>query len=308
MTQATVFELRPFELQDAEQVAALVTASYNGQWVYQAKDILRAPQEGLHFRWVALRGAEVVATLNVAPLEHAPQPYNDMLRIDVAGDSGAYSALYLRLLAWLPEGAWRLLGVTREDNRKQMDFFAHLGFRNAWQSWGAHLPLSTFQAQRFEPLQQKLFLAGYEIEPFVSHASQADWQDFYALQLQGAQDAPRHPATWNEPLSFAQLQQLYLAGQEQAFVVRYKGHLVASTRLVKGPNSVESDLTVTLPPHRGQGLATALKAYALAWAQSAGYQQASTGGAVVNLPMLKVNTRLGYQPEAMWVSWEQRLG
>ncbi|MDB5045419.1 MAG: hypothetical protein JWQ08_1469, partial [Deinococcus sp.] len=34
---------------------------------------------------------------------------------------------------------------------------------------------------------------------------------------------------------------------------------------------------------------------------------AGTGGTVLNLPMLRVNARLGYVPEAMWVTWERGL-
>ncbi|MBB5236118.1 GNAT family N-acetyltransferase [Deinococcus budaensis] len=82
---------------------------------------------------------------------------------------------------------------------------------------------------------------------------------------------------------------------------------MACTRLTgRGPRA-ESEQTVTARAHRGRGLATALKAHALAWAQGEGFTHASTGGTVLNLPMLRVNTRLGYVPEALWVTWERRL-
>ena len=55
--------------------------------------------------------------------------------------------------------------------------------------------------------------------------------------------------------------------------------------------------------HRSKGLATLLKARSLAWARENGGREASTGGTVLNLPMLKVNHRLGYLPEPMWVTW-----
>ena len=52
---------------------------------------------------------------------------------------------------------------------------------------------------------------------------------------------------------------------------------------------------------------TALKAHALTWAQRAGRTHAGTGGTVLNLPMLRVNTRLGYRVERMWITWEKDL-
>ncbi|MFC6592085.1 hypothetical protein ACFP81_08780 [Deinococcus lacus] len=52
-------------------------------------------------------------------------------------------------------------------------------------------------------------------------------------------------------------------------------------------------------------MATALKAQALEAAQQAGFRRASAGGAAANIPMLRVNTRLGYQLEPMWLTWER---
>lgn len=100
--------------------------------------------------------------------------------------------------------------------------------------------------------------------------------------------------------------------EESVFIVRYRGGPVALTRLTLGDRQgngreVESELTVTHPAHRGRGLATLVKAHALAWAQNSGYTHAGTGGTVLNLPMLRVNTRLGYVTEQMWVTWERRL-
>ncbi|GAA5437381.1 hypothetical protein Daqu01_02514 [Deinococcus aquaticus] len=54
-------------------------------------------------------------------------------------------------------------------------------------------------------------------------------------------------------------------------------------------------------------MTTALKAHALTWAKGEGHTHAGTGGTVLNLPMLRVNTRLGYRTERMWITWEKDL-
>ncbi|WP_245557929.1 GNAT family N-acetyltransferase [Deinococcus apachensis] len=95
--------------------------------------------------------------------------------------------------------------------------------------------------------------------------------------------------------------------EEATFVVRYRGEIVAWTPLTPQGAGVESEQTVTHPTHRSRGLATLVKASALAWAREEGYTHAGTGGTVLNLPMLRVNTRLGYVPEAMWITWEKGL-
>lgn len=305
---SSTLTLRPFQNADAAAVAALLTTSVRGLWQYLPEHF-REDNDPQKRRLVALRGGEVVATGRLAPFgDLAP----DALRLDFAGDGTAFSPLYLALLAELPTGFSRLLGVTREDWPEQMHFFTAAGFRNAWQSWGAHLNLTTFDFERFRALDEKLFVAGYEVGRWDNAASATEWDALYELHRQGEADVPRNPTTTSAPLDREDWQRTL--SEEAVFVVRYRGEPVALTRLtlpdhqpLQNAREVSSDLTATHPGHRSRGLATLLKAHALAWAVAEGYTRAGTGGAVLNLPMLRVNTRLGYRTEPMWVTWERSL-
>ena len=82
-----------------------------------------------------------------------------------------------------------------------------------------------------------------------------------------------------------------------------RGEVLNYTALGLNETGVDSEHTVTRAASRGQGLAKLVKATALTWAREQGYLSASTGGNVANLPMLRVNTRLGYRPEPMWLTW-----
>ena len=298
----TDLQIRSFQNADAQAVAALVTAGVRGHWTYRAEQFKESdnPQRR---RMVAVNRGQVVATADFVPFGDAAP---DALRLDFAGDGDSFTPLYLALLAELPAGFTRLLGVTREDFSEKMQFYAAAGFRNAYQSWGAHLDLAQFDFEAYRPLEEKLFLAGCEIE--MLSASDADWDAFYALHEAGTRDAPRNPVTTPDHLSSADLRAM-IEREERAFVARHKGEIVALTRLTlglkkgRGPE-VESEFTTTHPAHRAKGLATLLKAHALAWAKAQGYQSAGAGGTVLNLPMLRVNTRLGYVVERMWVTWE----
>jgi len=66
-------------------------------------------------------------------------------------------------------------------------------------------------------------------------------------------------------------------------------------------NMVWSNLTGTLPSHRGRGLAKVVKSVALHRARDAGFTDAFTGNDANNLPMLAVNRWLGYQ--VVSISW-----
>lgn len=294
--------IRPFQNADAHAVARLVTAGVRGHWMYTAGQFREGDDLG-RLRLVVVQGGEVVATLHLSPFSPAAP---DALRLDLAGDPATFTALYLAALARLPNGFSRLLGVTREDWPETMGFFHAAGFRNAWQSWGAHLDLTHFDPAPFAPLDERLFLAGYEVERLGKDAPEGEWAALHALHTLGIEDAPRHPTTTPDPLTPAELRETVMR-EEVAFVVRLRGEIVASTRLTPRGREVESEQTVTARTHRGRGLATVLKAHALGWAKAEGYTRAGTGGAVLNLPMLRVNSRLGYVPEAMWVTWERRL-
>lgn len=307
---ATPPQIRPFQNADAQAIAALVTDSVRGHWTYLPEHF-RESNDPQKRRLVAVQGAQIVATASLSPFGDGA---TDALRLDFAGDGTAFSPLYLSLLAELPAGFARLLGVTREDFGEKMAFYAAAGFRNAWQSWGAHLDLTTFDFERWRALEEKLFLQGYEVERWRNDAAEAEWDALYQLHQQGERDAPRNPVTSSGHLSRDELRET-ITREEAVFVVRHGQELVALTRLtlpghhaLQEGGEVSSDLTTTHPAHRSRGLATLLKAHALAWAKAEGYAEASTGGTVLNLPMLRVNTRLGYRVEPMWITWERWLG
>lgn len=302
--------LRPFQNPDAEAVARLVTASVRGHWVY-GPEHFRESTDPSKRRLMAEQSGEVVATAHLSPFGNSAP---DALRLDLAGQGSLFTPLYLALLSEWPTGFTRLLGVTREDFTEQMAFFHAAGFRNAWQSWGAHLDLNEFSFEPFRALDEKLFLQGYEIERWDMNAPEAEWDRLHALYLQGIQDMPRNPTTSEAPVSRAEMQDT-MSREEAVFTVRFRGEVVALTRLelpqassLRDAHEVSSDLTTTQPAHRSRGVATLLKAHALNWAKGEGYTHAGTGGTVLNLPMLRVNTRLGYRTEPMWVTWELKLG
>ena len=136
------FTLRLFQNADAAAVADLHTRSTRGLWTYAANHFRESPDpQRRHL--VALNGiGEVTANASLHPFgDSAP----DALRLNLAGDGAAFTPLYLALLADLPTGFTRLLGVTREDFTEQTQLFQSAGFRNAWQSWGERLYLQGYE-------------------------------------------------------------------------------------------------------------------------------------------------------------------
>lgn len=76
------------------------------------------------------------------------------------------------------------------------------------------------------------------------------------------------------------------------------GDIVAFTLVKRDGERMWSDMTATLPEHRGRGLARLAKTVALHRAAAGGVTVAYTSNDESNAPMLAVNARLGYQPVA----------
>lgn len=297
ITSGKGFIVRPFQNDDAVQVAQLVTESVKGHWTYKPEQF-RESDDPKRCRLVAEQSGKVVATANSSPFGEGA---SNALRLDLAGQEDAFTPLYLSILAQCPAQK-RILGVMREDFTSQMRFFYNAGFRNAWQSWGAHLDLSLFDYERFQPLEEKLYLQGYEVEHLTKAAAEVDWATLYQLYVQGIEDAPRNPTTTPPFYTQESLKEVLLEGE--VFVIRHKKQIVAMTQMARQDQEIESKHTVTHSEHRNQGLATLMKASALAWAHQHSFVKAGTGGTVLNIPMLRVNTRLGYLVEKMWITWE----
>ncbi|RYG22969.1 GNAT family N-acetyltransferase, partial [bacterium] len=65
--------------------------------------------------------------------------------------------------------------------------------------------------------------------------------------------------------------------------------------------------TGVLKPYRGRGIATALKALGIRYAQSRGATSIRTNNDSQNAPMLSINRRLGYQPLPGWYSLKKEI-
>lgn len=84
--------------------------------------------------------------------------------------------------------------------------------------------------------------------------------------------------------------------RELSLVALAGDRIAAMTYVHRAGDRVNSAYTGTHPDHRGRGLATLLKTLALRASAEAGASVAFTNNDAENVPMLAVNTRLGYRP------------
>lgn len=296
----TVYTVQDAASAQAPALARLLTDAYLGQWVYTPEHVTRrleAVRPG-RFTLSASSGQEVRAGLDADPFSTV----TGGLRVQLYGDPAAFTPLYLEALTRASAlGCRRLLSVVRQDHRPQVEFLGAADFRNAYQSWGAHLELPGFDFAGYRALEEKHYLDGTEVHSYAPDSTDAPWDALHRLYAEGLQDTPRNPTTTHESGSPEYFRSEVASGRVFAAVRR--GEVLSYTALGLNETGVDSEHTATRAASRGQGLATLVKATALTWAREQGYLSASTGGNVANLPMLRVNTRLGYRPEPMWLTW-----
>jgi mycothiol synthase len=116
----------------------------------------------------------------------------------------------------------------------------------------------------------------------------------YAVEVECVPDVPA--TTPMEAWSFERWHEL-IGRHAVTFVALDDGHVVGYATLehLHGmPHRLEHGLTAVLPSHRGRGVATRLKRAQIAWAGEQGYTELITCTDTTNLPMRRVNTKLGY--------------
>lgn len=116
----------------------------------------------------------------------------------------------------------------------------------------------------------------------------------YAVEVECIPDVPAttpgaaHPfELWHE----------LIANHAVTFVALDDGRVVGYATLehLHGmPHRLEHGLTAVLRSHRGRGIATRLKSAQIAWAADNGYTELITATDTANVPMRRVNTKLGY--------------
>lgn len=296
--------IRPVQAGDYAQVALMQNEAYLHQFAVtpdacEARDAALLARHGVQAgRLVAVDGSSVAGLL-YAPT--ATEPLT--LRLQFSGDAAWYHALFVHLrLSGVPDAFRQLSSITREDHWPQRHFLDASGFRNAHQSWGAWLPLHEFEAARWEPLEKRWYVNGVDVLHLLPGTAEDAWEGVLALYLAASRDALRNPATTFGPLGReAFVREIAPLG---AFMAVKGTRVLAYTAIKPRADGVETTLTATERAHRGRGLATLVKATALQWAREQTPQgTAHSGGNVTNMAMLRVNQRLGYHVEPMWITW-----
>lgn len=313
--------IRPALETDIPAMAHIQTA-LNPNYPYTAEAFAREMQQarehplGLHEAyWVAESGDEVVAYANVSQYAamHHPDRYFAYVQVLPQGrGQGLGKALAEVLSEYLQARAAReVIGGAYDNEPAAPPLMARYGLSECQRYFDSHLDVTAFDLAAWQ--KQEQLPAGLRMLSFSQlrqeYGEEAAWRIYFELYCATILDVPAPSARtlptfadfqnhFNDP-NFnpdALLLALDANGQGVAYSVLW--------RTENEPDHWKIGITSVRREWRRHGLALALKLGGIRLAQAAGIRTITTNAESGNLPMLRLNERLGFKNDVAFVEYK----
>lgn len=315
--------IREFVPNDAEyeamyQVEAAVYPE-NADSVADVKhrDASRKPEQFFR-RWVVEQDGRLIAFASVTQPPQSDDPGRYRGHITVHPDfegcgvgTAVYNTLWQAIQDRQPQPTI-LDAHCYQHHGQAMRFLEKRGFQQVMRWVITRLELPEFDAAHYEPLFARLVATGitFATLPELQRRDE-DWlTELHELDWQLTQDEPLPYPPQKMPKE--QFNKLFVKAPnvltEGWIVALHNGRYIGNSSLEKGnkPGGLSTGFTGVLRDYRRRGLATALKAKSMDYAQKAGYSFIRTGNEENN-PMLTLNKKLGFREITVNLAYEKQL-
>jgi mycothiol synthase len=205
---------------------------------------------------------------------------------------GAGTALYRALSRWAAErGAHELEASVAGDDPESLCYARRRGFTETRRQVGLVLSLSGLSPLRFGPPD------GIEIVTWAQRPELA--RGMYEVDREIHPDIPGFEDVALEPFEdwLAHNMHRPTDSPEATFIALDGAEVVGFAKLsLTAPTAAGHAMTAVRRAWRGRGIAGALKAAEINWALDHGYTELHTSNEERNVPIQRLNARLGYQP------------
>jgi GNAT superfamily N-acetyltransferase len=307
----TSFNLRLESPDDAQRIVEIYNHQERGHVPltvarYQGECAER-PSEHPGERYVATQGGQVIGFggYSWAWWTGNPATYTLEVRVDPGHcRQGIGKALFHQMHAGLlMHGATELVNWIRADATGGIGFAARLGFQETGRViQDYHLPIAEADTRSYDGLREQLIGEGLWIGS-LAELGRTNEHFLRALQTLWANSDQEAPDADQLQPSFDAWRQQVLDAPgltpDTHWVALDGDRPVGMTFLKRLSDSAyENDYTGVASTHRGRGIATLLKLYAIQWAQQDGVEWFLTSSEIGNHAMIRINTRSGYRPGA----------
>lgn len=229
-------------------------------------------------------------------------------------NQGLASAFYnLAVETITARGDLQVLSVdTREDMPQSIEFIKNRGFKQVMRYPRSIIDVQAFEPEKYADLIQKAEASGIELLNITQLAERYDDYQYrcYEMVNQIHKDIPSPDPFKEDPFEIFQKRVFERPTflPEANFIAVDKDEFVAISSLWKTPQDekLSTGLTGVLRSHRRKGLATALKAKALAYAKSNGVVEVDTDNEENN-PMYQINMQLGFKPAPAYLDFQKEI-
>ncbi|MCO5197926.1 MAG: GNAT family N-acetyltransferase [Anaerolineae bacterium] len=310
-----MYTIRPFDFvsdADYEQVAALDLAvwpddpSLASEW--KKSDELRP--KGIYYRrWLAENGnGHAVGQITVHEPWWSPEAGKFQLDLRVHPDC-AGNGMYRDLYEWMVAAVSaeielkKLISSTRENFTEYRTMLESVGFTVVMRYPRSQLDLTTFDPGQYDNVVQQVRAGNISIVTLPElQKRHEDWLiRLEDMSWEIEQDVPYHDEKVRTPLEqFAKMFEYENCAPESWHIAvdNATEHYVGVSNLwlsLGNPDKIYTGLTGVRRAYRRRGIATALKALSLAWAQQTGATKVETDNEENN-PMYQLNMQLGFKP------------
>ncbi len=320
-----MFEIRERDKSEAEYlgIAAVETAVYpeNASTVADFKHTdANWDTNYLRRLYVVDWGGEIVAFAGFSerPWSYVPGVYS--LGITVHPDfegRGIGTAVYDRMLQSMNQHEHKLVRLhshSYSHKPQSVRFLEKLGFEAVMRWIVSVLDVTNFDGAKFAGLKQKIAESGIEIRP-LSAQRQLDpdcLHNLYELDWELTLDEPQPTKPTKQPFEkyVKQVVENPNSIEDGWFLAVENGRYVGMSYLEKNeanPKQLRTGFTGTVRSHRRRGLATALKCYAIEYAQQQGFHSIRTGNEENN-PMYALNVQLGFEDLTSEMAFVKNFG
>ncbi len=303
-------------LADAPALAALWNATYPDKVTQEDSFHKRLQQDPSQTGYFLTRAEERVAgaaRYNLSRREGDPAgKYWVYLTLGKTDDESAVvESLYRTLIETLTTlGAKSFYTMTHETKGGQRESLESLGFAEILRSYGADLDVASVNLEAHGDVEVRLNAQGIAIRTRAELTDDpAHVAKLHALYLETNRDVPEvgHADTMTLP-EFEQhlsredaLPDAYFVATQGDDYVGYTEMFAEGLHAAK-PHTLQQETTAVKRSHRRLGIALALKLRGVAYARRHGIRSINTGMASNNVPMVTLNTRLGFVAQPAWIT------
>lgn len=252
------------------------------------------------------------------PWAHHPEKFFSFVNVhpDHQGQGIGSRLMDEILSAVRAHGGRRLKAWTREDRSRAVAFLRRYGFVEQAREFESRLEVAGVGLDRFRDHQDRAARLGVSITTLQEEIRRdanclgAVYEAHCVLDTDIPRDDPEPPTPPPMEEFLAQEVRHPRALLDGFFLAKMEDLYVGESALKRSdgdPGLLHQQLTAVLPAYRGQGIAVALKAATIAYAQEKGYRVIRTFNSSRNEAMLAVNAKFGFVRMPAWVTFVKLL-